>query len=228
MDLIFNDYLFRWGHIFFGVLWIGLLYYFNFVQSAYLPTLQGEAKTNYLTKLLPNALWYFRWAALFTFLTGCVLLQFRHHVLSLDIMLGATLGTLMFLNVWLIIWPNQQIVIAAADPNATTDDGADPASAALAAKVASQTNTIFSLPMLFFMGSSGHYGFGAGYFVDDIFTFIICAVIVLLIELNAIVRWFPGFAKSAHLVHSGVALTFLLAVILYLQELTEYFSNLVG
>ena len=108
------DYLFRWIHMLTGVAWIGLLYYFNFVQTEYFKEAEDAHRSGAIQKLVPRALWWFRWAAMFTFLTGVALLAYRHMAISYDITVGAALGTLMFLNVWLIIWPNQKIVIASA------------------------------------------------------------------------------------------------------------------
>ena len=109
------DYLFRWGHFLAGITWIGLLYYFNFVQTEYFKEAEADHKSGAIQKLVPRALWWFRWAAMFTFLTGVALLAYRHQAISFDITVGAMLGTLMFLNVWLIIWPNQKVVIASAE-----------------------------------------------------------------------------------------------------------------
>ncbi len=106
------DYLFRWGHFLAGITWIGLLYYFNFIQGEYFKVAEGSSRVDAFTKLVPRALWWFRWGAMGTFLTGCVLLGGFGKYVSLDILLGALMGTLMFLNVWLIIWPNQKILIA--------------------------------------------------------------------------------------------------------------------
>ena len=87
------QFLFRWGHVVFGVAWIGLLYYFNFVQGGYMAKASGEAKVDAFTKLVPSALWWFRWAAMFTFLTGLVLLYFIMTGLSVGILVGALMGT---------------------------------------------------------------------------------------------------------------------------------------
>ena len=111
MDMMFIDYLARFGHILFGVTWIGLLYYFNFVQTEYFKEAEPAAQVDAFAKLAPRALWWFRWGAMFTFLTGVILLGYRHTGLTADITVGALMGTLMFLNVWLIIWPNQKIIV---------------------------------------------------------------------------------------------------------------------
>ncbi|MEE3287144.1 MAG: urate hydroxylase PuuD, partial [Pseudomonadota bacterium] len=144
------DVLFRYAHIVFGVTWIGLLYYFNFVQTEYIKEAEDAGKADVMAKLAPRALWWFRWAAMFTFLTGLVLLWWvsSQQRYNLGISLGALMGTLMMLNVWLIIWPNQKIVIGLAQ--------GDKAAAGPKAGLASRTNTLFSLPMLYFMVASIH------------------------------------------------------------------------
>ena len=111
MDMMFIDYLARFGHVLFGVTWIGLLYYFNFVQTEYFKEAEPAARVDAFSKLAPRALWWFRWGAMGTFLTGVILLGYRHTGLTADITVGALMGTLMFLNVRLIIWPNQKIIV---------------------------------------------------------------------------------------------------------------------
>lgn len=151
------DYLFRYIHFLAGITWIGLLYYFNFVQTEYFKEAEDSHKAGAIQKLVPRALWWFRWGAMLTFITGILMLAYRGSNLSSDITVGAVLGTLMFLNVWLIIWPKQKIVIASATQVAEGGE-ADPNAAGALAKagLASRTNTLFSMPMLFFMGSSMH------------------------------------------------------------------------
>ena len=146
------EFIFRWAHVLFGMVWIGMLYYFNFVQTEYFKEAEADAKADAIKKLAPRALWWFRWGAMLTFLTGLSLL---HQVgASLDftampvLWIGALAGTLMFLNVWLIIWPKQQVVLG-------LKPGDGPASAAKAG-LASRTNTLFSGPMLFGMLGSKH------------------------------------------------------------------------
>ena len=113
MELEFENlitYLFRWIHFFAGVAWIGLLYYFNFVQTEYFKETDAAAKSSAISTLVPRALWWFRWGAMFTFLSGLALAGYMASAINYYIVVGMLLGTLMFLNVWLIIWPNQQIV----------------------------------------------------------------------------------------------------------------------
>ena len=184
MEEVIN-YLARWGHMVAGVAWIGLLYYFNFVQTEYFKEAEDNARVDAFTKLAPRALWWFRWAAALTFLTGLILLYFIGMGATLDIFLGAVMATLMFLNVWLIIWPNQKIVIAS---NEQIKGGGEalPEAAAAAPKaaLASRTNTLFSLPMLFLMGSSAHYSHGG--FGDSMNALIVGLVIIAALEINAI------------------------------------------
>ena len=146
----------RWVHLLTGVTWIGLLYYFNFIQGEYFKEADGGAKSDVIQKLVPRALWWFRWGAMFTFLSGTYLLYLKQ-LSGMGIMIGVIMGTIMFLNVWLIIWPNQKIVIASAKQVAGGGEALPAAAAALAkAGLASRTNTLFSIPMLFFMASSMH------------------------------------------------------------------------
>ena len=150
-----------WFHVIVGITWIGLLYYFNFVQTEYFKEADGDSRTDAFTKLVPRALWWFRWGAMFTFLTGLIMLGIRGAGVTVDITVGAVLGTLMFLNVWLIIWPNQKIVIASNEQVKSGGEALpEAAGAAPKAALASRTNTLFSVPMLFFMGSSAHYAHG--------------------------------------------------------------------
>ena len=184
MEEVIN-YLARWGHMVAGVTWIGLLYYFNFVQTEYFKEAEDNARVDAFVKLAPRALWWFRWAAALTFLTGLILLYFIMTALSVDIVLGATMATLMFLNVWLIIWPNQKIVIASNEQIKGGGEAlAEAAAAAPKAALASRTNTLFSLPMLFFMGSHGHFAHGG--FGDNMNALIAGLVIIAALEVNAI------------------------------------------
>lgn len=155
----FIGFLFRFIHFFAGIIWIGILYYFNFVQTEYFKETDAAAKASAISKLVPRALWWFRYGALFTFLSGLALAGFLGGAINFYIMVGMLLGTLMFLNVWLIIWPNQRVVIASNDQVAAGGEVLPEAAGALAkAGLASRTNTLFSIPMLFFMGASAHLG----------------------------------------------------------------------
>ncbi len=118
--LFFN----RWLHFLSGITWIGILYYFNFVQTPFFSTeLGGQARSPVVRGLVPEALWWFRWGAMFTFLTGwlIILTRWGHEGIPLSspymtkILTGGLLGTIMWANVWFIIWPAQKVVIASAN-----------------------------------------------------------------------------------------------------------------
>jgi len=209
------DILFRWGHIVFGVTWIGLLYYFNFVQTEYVKEAEDSAKADVMQKLAPRALWWFRWAAIFTFLTGLVLLWFitsEAPRFSLGISLGALMGTLMMLNVWGIIWPNQKIVIGLSS--------GDKAAAAPKAALASRTNTLLSLPMLYFMVASSHASSasngglwnGEGDLAISMAALVVGLIIVVAIEANAVWGKMNSTIQSVRsVITSSIVLTVILA-----------------
>ena len=153
----------RWLHIFAGIIWIGLLYYFNFVQAVALPKAKADNTAAGITKhVAPQALLWFRWAALATWIMGAYYLErggigignaFMLKGIAASIGIGAWLGTIMLFNVWVLIWPNQKKVLGMVQA-----DDATKAKAARIAFLASRTNTMLSIPMLFFMifGSMGH------------------------------------------------------------------------
>lgn len=204
------DYLFRWGHFLAGITWIGLLYYFNFVQTEYFKEAEAEHRSGAIQKLVPRALWWFRWGAAFTFLTGLYLLYIKHGAWTYDIGVGATLGTLMAFNVWFIIWPNQQILIASATQVAGGGDAlAEAAAAAPKAALASRTNTLFSLPMLFFMGSSAHMP--TSMLLDEMSTstasLVAVFVVILALEVNSIRGKVGPMASVKGVIHCGLLLT---------------------
>lgn len=213
MEVQVIDYLARWGHYLFGIVWIGLLYYFNFVQTEYFKEADGDARVDAFSKLVPRALWWFRWGAMFTFLTGLIMLGIRGAGSTADIIVGATLGTLMFLNVWLIIWPNQRIVIASNQAVAGGGE-ADPAAAGAAPKaaLASRTNTLFSIPMLYFMGSSAHLSNGS--IGGNSTALIVALVVIAALEGNAIFGKQGPITTVRGVIICGLALTLVLWAIL--------------
>jgi uncharacterized membrane protein len=153
------ELFFRWGHFLTGITWIGLLYYFNFVQVPFVKAVTPETKAEAFKHLVPRALLWFRFAALWTWIFGILILGGRGILLDAFMLkggaaiigMGSWLGTIMFLNVWLIIWPNQQKVLGL-----VTATPEQKAKAARMAFLASRTNTMLSIPMLFFMASSSH------------------------------------------------------------------------
>ncbi len=229
-----GSFIWRFLHVFFGIIWIGHLYYFNFVQTPFFAETDNATKSGVIQKLVPRALWWFRWGAMFTFITGLMLLAlglFRGGVdnwqvnlstqWGLVILPGALLGTIMFLNVWLIIWPNQKIVIAStlgiaqgkpADPRA--------ANAGARAGVASRTNALFSIPMLFSMLATGHLSFptGVGEAGKDILYFVVFIILALVIEANAIWGKLVGPLKTVKgVVHAGLAFTLVFYLLMELM-----------
>jgi len=205
-------FLFRWIHLLAGVAWIGLLWYFNFVQGEYFKEADTAAKSDAIRKLVPRALWWFRWGAMFTFLSGLAMLAVLH-LTAVGILVGATLGTLMFLNVWLIIWPAQKIVIASAESVAAGGEANPAAAAALArAGLASRTNTLFSIPMLFFMAASSHLGwkFGTSISQASPLSLLVVFGIIAALEINAIKGKTGPMTSVRGVIHMGLVLTLLL------------------
>jgi uncharacterized membrane protein len=192
------EFVFRYFHVLAGIVWIGMLYYFNFVQTEYFKEAEASAKADATQKLAPRALAWFRYGALVTFLTGVLLLHYAGVMGSIVgsslIWMGALTGTLMFLNVWVIIWPNQKVVIGRTE--------GDKAAAAAKAGLASRTNTLFSGPMLLGMLGSKHL-----YIADLSATGLgaACALIILL-ELNAIFGGMGPMKSVIGVVHSSLIL----------------------
>ena len=185
-------FLLRWGHYLAGITWIGLLYYFNFIQGEWFKETDAGAKTAAVQKLVPRVLWWFRWGAMGTFLTGAAILGIRYSQAgaellntswSIFILTGAAMGTFMFLNVWLIIWPNQKIVIA----NASGQPNPNAAAAGAKAGLASRTNTLFSIPLLFFMGAASHLPLNLNPDFNGWVMLVALAVIIGGLELNGII-----------------------------------------
>jgi uncharacterized membrane protein len=223
-----TEFVLRWIHFLAGITWIGMLYYFNFVQTPFFGTeLGGQAKSAMVRGLVPSALWWFRWGAMFTFLTGWLIVFMKlGHGTGLDssymtrILTGGLMGTLMWANVWFVIWPAQQVVIANAERVAGGGQ-ADPTAAARGARagMTSRTNTLFSIPMLFFMASATHLpslaneadtGSGVGLY------WIVALFVMLLVEANI----FVGKAGTQKMlttvsgtIHAGLGLTLVFLVL---------------
>ena len=208
MELLSRDFLgtvgFRWLHILAGIAWIGLLYYFNFVQvpafAAYGD--EGRARNIAIDKVARKALWWFRWAAMSTLITGLLITgliedyyqdfmnrgAFTGH--DAAILIGMLYGTTMAANVWMVIWPKQRIVLANA-VNVLNGAEADPAAATAGrqALLASRQNVVFSVAMLFFMVGAAHF-YGSAF--ADIttgaaWTWVLIAVVIgAVLELNCL------------------------------------------
>lgn len=206
----------RWIHFFAGVAWIGHLYYFNFVQGAFFAEIEAPVKNVAFSKLVPKALWWFRWGAVWTFASGLAMLLIQAAELKADFFLtpyglyiwpGFLMGTIMFLNVWLIIWPNQKILIANAD-SVIKGGPADPraAKAAPTALLASRTNVMFSVPLLFFMGASRHLNIGMAEGVNPYIAVGVVTAIILALEVNAIKGKLGPLTTVKGVIHCGLGL----------------------
>jgi uncharacterized membrane protein len=184
-------FLLRWIHFLAGITWIGILYYFNFVQTPFFAETEASVRSGAIQKLVPRALWWFRWGAMITFLSGWLYLLHRVGQVgftasySWAILLGGLLGSIMWANVWFVIWPKQKLVIQNAIDTASGKP-ANPVAAAAGARagLASRTNTLLSVPMLFYMGAASHLSLpvprsGAGFW-------IVALVIMLVVEINAL------------------------------------------
>jgi uncharacterized membrane protein len=223
------EFTLRWIHFLAGITWIGVLYYFNFIQTPFFGSeLGGPAKSAMTRGLVPNALWWFRWGAMFTFLSGWLIVLLKLHAgIGLSsgymtrILTGGLMGTLMWANVWFVIWPAQKVVIANAERVAGGGE-ADPTAAARGGKagMASRTNTLFSIPMLFFMASATHLpslasgadtGSGVGLY------WVVGLVVMGLVEANGLIG--PGASSQKPLttvsgtIHFGLGLTLVLLLL---------------
>jgi uncharacterized membrane protein len=147
-------FFFRWLHVMSGVMWIGLLWYFNFVQTPSMPKIPDEQKPAIGKVIAPTALFWFRWGAMATLITGAILATMNNYIgqaLSLQkpftaIGIGMWLGIVMWFNVWFIIWPNQKKALGI-----VTVSPEEKAAAAKRAGMTSRINTMLSVPMLFCM-----------------------------------------------------------------------------
>jgi len=154
--------LFRWFHVVFGILWIGLLYFFNFVNGPFGKTLDADSKKKVVPELMPRALFFFRWGAMLTFILGLLLLYINYMGPTAEasfnstrghwIMLGAGFGTIMWFNVWFIIWPSQRKII-----NGVKTGNPAPAEIVTRAANASKVNVYLSIPLVFAMLASGKH-----------------------------------------------------------------------
>jgi uncharacterized membrane protein len=217
------EVLARAGHILVGITWIGLLYYFNFVQVPAFAEMEAAARNNAIDKLASRALWWFRWAAVATVVSGLLILGFQDQLDDMEyfksshgmaIAVGILLALTMFVNVWGIIWRNQKVVIDNAR-NVQAGGEANPEAAAKGrlALMASRQNTIFSLPMLIFMVGTAHFPY------DQILPpsgskratyWIITLVVWALFEAKAL-GWIggtkPGGANAIYDTHKNALIT---------------------
>ncbi len=159
------SFLFRYLHVLSGVMWIGLLWYFNFVQIPGMPNIPDEQKPAVSKVIAPAALFWFRWGAMATIVTGLILAWLNGYLVDAialgftdpnytPIGIGMWLGTIMWFNVWFVIWPNQKRALGIVEADADSK-----AKSARTAMLFSRTNTLLSIPMLFCMVAQQNGGF---------------------------------------------------------------------
>jgi uncharacterized membrane protein len=232
MALISEDgllFLIRWAHFLAGITWIGLLYYFNFVQTPFFAETEPPVRSGAIQKLVPRALWWFRWGAMVTLISGWLIILhamgkfgfkgFFNTSYGWAIFLGGALGSFMWANVWFVIWPNQKVVIQNAIDTAAGKP-ANPAAAASGQRAgfASRTNVVFSIPMLFYMGAAKHLPGLAEQMTRSgkVAMALLSALIILLVEANALLGT-SGATKKPLATAKGVLWAgFILSAVFYL------------
>src|SRR5712664_692121 len=224
-EALVAEFLLRWLHYLGGITWIGLLYYFNFVQGPFMAEADPGAKSTATQKLLPRALRWFRGGAILTFLTGLAIIGKRlgesplgaaawSTPWAITILTGGLFGTLMFLNVVLVIWPKQQIVIASA--KAAASGGQPNAVAPVAARrafLASRTNVVFSIPMLFYMGAASHYTLPAGGNHAAYWASVI--VVAAVLEINSLTATTGATTKPIEKIPGVIVTGFVVWAVVY-------------
>jgi uncharacterized membrane protein len=215
-------FLLRWGHFIFGIAWIGMLWYFNFVQGPFFAKADGAVKTAATKDLVPRALWYFRWGAMGTFLTGWTIIAIKfgqagdagsalfNSSWAATILTGAIMGTIMWFNVWFVIWPRQKKVIASANGEKVENLPA----LSRRAFLASRTNTLLSVPLLFFMGAASHLTIQVAPGKVGMWLGVV-AVLVGLIEANALLADKGPTTKPIETVKGVIHMGLFLAVVFY-------------
>ncbi|HEX2227820.1 MAG TPA: urate hydroxylase PuuD [Candidatus Binatia bacterium] len=215
----------RWFHFLAGITWIGILYYFNFVQTPFFAETEAPVRTGAIQKLVPRALWWFRWGAMITFLAGLIMYVIRLHEMGggvffsssygVTITIGGLIGTIMFLNVWLVIWPAQQVVIASTNQVASGGQALpDAAARGRRSALASRTNTVFSIPMLFFMGAASHYNL-VGQGGPSALLWILALIVIAAVEYNALAGTQGATKKPLDSVSGALWFGFILWAVLY-------------
>jgi uncharacterized membrane protein len=156
---MYVSFLDRWLHVISGIMWIGLLWYFNFVQIPTMPKIPDEHKPGVSKHIAPEALFWFRWGAMATLITGVLLALFNGYLLDAlalrhGIGYGMWFALIMWFNVWFVIWPSQKVALGLVDAPADQKP-----KAAARAKMFSRINTLLSIPMLYAMVGQMHGGF---------------------------------------------------------------------
>jgi uncharacterized membrane protein len=210
-------FVLRFLHIFAGIVWIGHLYYFNMVQTPFFGETDGSTKSGVIQKLVPRALWWFRWGAFWTAALGLLILMLRGHQMGaayfmssrgINISTGALFGLIMAANVWFVIWPAQKVVIQNALDTAA-GKAANPAAAVRGARagVASRTNVLLSIPMLFFMAAAVHLPYAVTESSNLTAYWVAVVVVAGAIEGNALKGKLGPMATVKGVITCGFILT---------------------
>jgi uncharacterized membrane protein len=215
------EFLLRWGHFLGGISWIGILWYFNFSQGPFMNEVDASVKTALTAKLAPRTLWYFRWGAMLTALTGWAIIGLRMSTpggaelaftsWGVTILTGALMGTLMWFNVWFVIWPRQKKAIAAANGGPAVENAA---AVARRAFLASRTNTLLSIPLLFMMAAASHLPIAVNPACVGLW-FLILLVVLALLEFNALKATNGPTTKPIEKVSGVIHMGILLTIVLY-------------
>jgi len=218
------QFLLRWLHFLAGITWIGILYYFNLVQTPFFKNADAAVKSGMVRGVLPLALWWFRWGAMFTFLSGWTMILMRTsgaQGLPLDapyvtlILTGGLFGTLMWANVWFVIWPNQQVVMASAEQVAKGGQAIPEAAAkGVLAGMASRTNFVLSIPMLFYMGAASHLPNLASATRSPLVWWLLFALLIAAVEWNAL-QGNEATRKPLTTVKGAITLGFAVTAVMY-------------
>jgi uncharacterized membrane protein len=225
----------RWAHFLAGITWIGLLYYFNFVQTPFFAEIEADVRTTAIRKLVPRALAWFRYSAALTVAAGITIISIRFEEAGnalwsssygVSILTGMSLGFLMFLNVWGVIWPNQKVLIRSAEGVAAGGPALPEVTAAgRRALLASRTNVLFSIPMLFFMATAAHLPlFADAASVGELAIYwILATVVILAVEANSIQGGTGPTVKPLESIETTIAAGFGLWLVLYvlIQAITR-------
>ncbi len=216
--------IFRWIHFMAGIVWIGLLYYFNFVQGSFFNETDTNTKGACVRQLVPRALWWFRWGAAYTFFSGLLMLGIKGHLGGFEIystswgvwiLTGTVLGSIMAYNVWFVIWPSQKVVIqSAVDVASGKPANPDAAARGARAAVASRTNTLFSIPLLFFMGAASHLPLAITETTNFSRLSMVLAILIGLIEVNALKGKTGPMTSVKGVIHCGLGLTVVLYILI--------------
>ncbi|HYE94360.1 MAG TPA: urate hydroxylase PuuD [Terriglobales bacterium] len=221
-------FLLRWLHFLAGIAWIGMLYYFNLVQTPFFAGAEAPVRTGMIAGgLVGRALWWFRWGAMVTFGTGWLIILHRLGQAGIGpffdtsygwaIFVGGMLGTLMWFNVWFVIWPAQQVVMASAQQVAKGGQAiAEAAARGQRAGFTSRTNTLLSIPMLFFMGAASHLAmFPKVTQTAKLSMLIVLIVVMAAAEFNALVGTTGAGKKMLSTVKGTIWGGVILTAILY-------------